>query len=72
MKLKNQGLAVVEPDDGGGVLVMLPDGTIKPAKSTKSACQIVKRWSRKLTDSEHQSGYVTIEYRGGLEPPKNC
>jgi hypothetical protein len=60
-----QGKAVVEPQDGGGWLIMFPDANVCYAATRSLAEKTLKRWAkRNLGRVEHAVGIMRVEWRG--------
>lgn len=74
-RVATQGKAIVERSGiGSGLLVMMPDGTINAATinaatSELRALRLINAWFKKNADND-AINVGTIEWRHGLQPPK--
>lgn len=68
----NQGKAIIEKNsDGGGLLIMMPDGEIKSAGTPLEAFKIVRKWARQEADKarrEEPINLLHVEWRGVMPP----
>ena len=59
-----QGKAIVEPQDGGGFLILLPDASVCFAATREIAQQTLKRWAkRNLHGVPNAVGVLRVEWR---------
>jgi hypothetical protein len=67
-KVEMQGRAIVEPGEGGGYIVMLPNGAVR-IRATPTAClKVIREYSR-THGSKYAIRALTVEWRDGAEPP---